>query len=1108
MSLRRWLNHSTWSAAVVLPAVTALVWGSAPFAPPARAAAGGPLTAGHLTVDGATDPLGTDNPAPALGWQLRASAGRVPADGAPATGESSNGQRQSAYRVLVADDARKLGAGQGNVWDSGRIRSADSTGVSYGGPKLTSSRTYYWKVQVWDAHGAASAWSPTARWETGLLGAGDWQGARWISPDTGSAHSWSDFTLDTDFTIKSGAASVLFRAKDARNFYLWQINTASSPGKVVLRPQVQLDGAFSTLGETDLSSVITQADVHTPHHLRVEAHGSTFTTWVDGTEVDSRTNDALTKGTLGFRTSTTAGVTEDALYDNVEVHGPDGAALFQDGFGTSPDPLFPGTAITDGQLQPKDGVTLLNSEPDAPMLRKTFTLPGKKVASARAYVYGLGFYELHLNGGKVGDHVLAPSATPYDQRNAYATYDVTGDLRQGANAVGLWLGNGYGPKFSPYGFRWTGPKQAVMALKVRYTDGTSQDITTDDSWRWSSGAITGNDLYAGESFDAGLDRAGWDRPGFDAAGWQPVRTVTAPSARLTADTMPPLRVTGTLRAAKLSEPEPGVYVYDFGQDIAGWERLRVRGAAGTRVRMRTAEEVGADGMLDTATNRAAAATDTYTLAGKGATETYEPRFTYHGFRYLEVTGFPGKPRPGSVDARVVHADVASTGSFTSSDPLLNQIWRNNRWSILNNSMSLPTDNPVRDERTPPGMDVQAYHDASTREFGMDSYYAKYLKDMPPGTALPNDAANAQQPDMGGDQITLAWTLYEQYGDRATLASAYPAMKTFVDTNAKDVPGHIWPADRGFGDWCPPDRSAAANGGQGGPDAGDCTSEVPVVNTALSYLQALDVAKSARALGHGTDAAHFTALAADIKGAFNTEFLNAAGDTYGDGRQTTSVLPLAFGMVPAADVDKVGRQLVDTVLTKDGGHLDTGIFGTRYLVDALAAAGRTDVAMTVLDQRDYPGFGYEIGRGATSSWEQWTYSSNMETHDHAMFAGINASLYTKLGGIEPTGPGYRALKVDPELPAGLRHAAASLDTVRGRVATSWTVTGGRLSLDVTVPVGSTATVAVPRSAAHGAHAPHGAKPVRGTGGKAAYSVGSGHWHFTGAGPAAPPRPARR
>jgi alpha-L-rhamnosidase len=737
-----------------------------------------------------------------------------------------------------------------------------------------------------------------------------------------------------------------------------------------------------------------------------------------------------------------------------------------------------------------------NTTADAPMLRTTFSL-AKPVAKARAYVFGLGFYELHLNGSKVGDQVLSPASTPYAQRDLYATYDVTSDLQQGANAVGLWLGNGYDANFSPYGFRWLGPKQAIMLIDVTFTDGTQQTVTTNDSWTWSPSPITSNDIYNGESYDARLNQTGWDEPGFNASSWQPVQTVAAPGGALEADMMPPITVAETLNAVKLTEPEPGVYVYDFGQNIAGWEVLKTQGPAGATVTMQTAEELLSNGTIDTTTNRNALSTDTYTLAGTGSVETYEPRFTYHGFRYLEVTGDPQTPTLSSVQARVVHANLTSTSTFTSSDTLLNQIWQNNQWTMLNNQMSTPTDNPVRDERTPPGMDVQAYHDASTVEFDMDTFYANYLLDMPPGTALPNDAGNAQQPDMGGDQVTLAWTLYQQYGDLATLAATYPLMKQFVDTNATNVPGYIW--STGFGDWCPPDLSSNANGGMGDPSAGNCTSEVPIVDTALSYIQALDVAKAATALGQTSDAAHYNQVADNIKQAFNTTFLNAGGASYGDGSQVTSVLPLAFGMVPTADIPAVGARLVDNILTTNGGHLDTGIFGTRYLMDALAAVGRTDVAMTILNQTTYPGYGFEISKGATTDWEQWTYASDMESHDHAMFSGINASFYTQLAGIQPTGPGYSTVSIAPQIPAGLQHVAASINTVRGTVASSWTVTGDQVTLNVAIPVGATATVQVPNfgqgnsttvSPASGATL----QSSSGTG--TTYTVGSGTWQFTG------------
>ena len=1043
---------------------------------PATAAGASPaqLSVTNLRVDHTTDPLGIDDTHPSLSWQLDSPM---------------NDERQTSYRILVASAPDRLTPGGTDVWDSGKVASDASVGVAYGGPALQSTRRYYWTVQVWGVHGEASA--QPAWWEMGLLTPADWQGAPWISPDTADQDSWSDFALDVDFTIRKGAASVLFRAQDANNLYMWQVNSEVDPGKVMLRPHLEVNGSFSHLvPDVDVSRLITQQNVDKQHHLRVQADGATISTSIDGSVVNTLTDGTFGKGTIGFRVGDS---TEDSLYDNLTVNGADGS--FSDDFSTSPDPAFPQTTITDGQLQPGGGITLLNRDPGAPMLRDAFTL-GKKIGRARAYVDGLGFSELHINGSKVGDDVLSPANTPYQQRDLYKTYDVTNALRQGANAVGIWLGNGYGSRFSPYGFRWLGPKQASLLIDVTYTDGTRQAITTNDGWTWANGPITANDIYAGETYDARLEQRGWDQAGFDASTWKPVTPVAAPSTNLVADDVPPVRVAQTLRPVHLTEPQPGTYVYDLGQNIAGWERLNVTGPAGTRVRIRTAEDLGTEGMLDTTTNRNAASTDSYTLAGSGGTETYEPRFTYHGFRYVEVTGYPGTPTLDSIAGRVVHADVSSTGSFSSSDPLLNQIWENNRRTILNNSMSIPTDNPVRDERTPPGMDVQAYHDASTREFDMDRFYANYLLDMPPGTALPNDAGNSQNPDMGGDQISLAWTLYEQYGDRATLERMYPAMKAFVDTNAK-VPGHIWPADHGFGDWCPPVYGPGVNGGLGSPDIGDCTSEVSLVNTALSYLQAADLAKAAAALGQTADAARYTTLASNIKDAFNATFLNAAHNGYADGRQTTSILPLAFGMVPADDVKAVGDRLVDTILNTGNGHLDTGIFGTRYLMDALTHIGRIDVAMTVLDQKTYPGFGYEISQGATTDWEEWTYRSSMESHDHAMFAGINASLYTQLGGITPTGPGYETLTIAPKVPAGLHHVSASLETARGKVASSWTKDRHTFELDVTIPVNATATLSVPLFG-HGKNsvtAAHSAALQHVEAGTAIYAVGSGHWHFT-------------
>jgi len=435
---------------------------------------------------------------PTFSWQLASAV---------------NGERQTAYRVRVND-----------VWDSGRVASGASVGVPYDGPALQPGHRYVWTVQVWDSHGRPSAWSTPQP----LAAPTDWQGAQWISPDT--TDSWSNFVLDTDFTIRAAAAGVVFRAKDSANYYLWQINTVTTPGKVMLRPHVQVGGRFSTLAEVDLSPVVTPANASAPHHLRVRADGATITTWVDGTQVDARTDTSLARGTIGFRTSTSAGVTEDALYDNLALHGLDGTSLFADDFSLSPDPRFAQQKIVTGQLEPAGDPALLGAGHAAPMLRRTFTL-AKPIAHADVDVTGLGFYELHLNGAKVGDAVLAPADTPYDRRDLYDTYDVTGQLKPGANAVGIMLGNGYGQRFSPYGFRWLGPEQAVMTLTVTYTDGTAQTVTTDRSWTWSESPITSDDIYDGETYDARQEQHGWDTTGFDASQWQPVTTVAARPAR-------------------------------------------------------------------------------------------------------------------------------------------------------------------------------------------------------------------------------------------------------------------------------------------------------------------------------------------------------------------------------------------------------------------------------------------------------------------------------------------------------------------------------------------------------------------------------------------------
>jgi alpha-L-rhamnosidase len=1052
-------------------------------------------------------PLGIDDPRPSLGWQLRST---------------ERGTAQSAYRIEVAESEAQLESGD-LVWDSGQTASPESVSVPYAGPALASRGRYFWRVRVWDEHSEASAWSPPSWWEMALGTLSSWDGAEWITPEAATeASTWTDYRVDTDFTIATGAAGVAFRAQDPSDFYMWQvkIEDEGSPGEeVLLRPHVQQAGEWSVLDEVDINDVITPAAAHEQHHLTIEAKGDTITTFVDGEEVDVLEDDTFSAGGIGFRSGDGS---EDASFDQLEIHDLEDHELFSDEFGSDPDAAFPGAEISGGALRVHGSeVRLISTTPPAPELRKEFALKHSpaEITSARIYAIGLGLYEMGLSGARVGDRVLAPPATGYSKRLRYQTYDVTSLLRGGEtqNAIGMTLAEGYGPRFSKYGWRWLGPREARVLLDIHYEDGDEQQVISDDSWRWSEGAVREATLYGGETYDA-TAADDWDEPGFDDDGWAPVKAATPPAGSLEADATPPIRVVETLHPVGLSEPEDGVYVFDLGRNVSGWARIRVPGDAGT-VRLRYAEEIEPDGTLDTTTNRNAAATDTFIPSGDPGEETFEPEFTYHGFRYVELSGLPSsfEPTLDTLEGRVVRADVPVTSEFESSDPMLNRIYANNRWTMENNMVSYPTDNPVRDERTGPGMDMQAYVDAAVRDFGDDRFLAAFLDQL--------EEEWGGSPDMNLAHIPIAWALYEQYGDRAALAAAYPSMTAALDNyvNETEATGGVWPEPppgehEGFGDWCPPVPAGAVDGGVGGTDLDvyeECFSEVSLVNTALAYRDARVVATAAEALDHATDATHFDSVAEAIESTFESTFGNA-GAGYGSERQVTGILPLAFGMIGAgARREDVARALIERIEDEEPQmHLDTGIFGTRFLLDALVAADRPELALTMLDQTSYPGFGFEIefgpqiglppGHGATTDWEAWAYHSDKASHDHAMFAGINASFVTKLAGIEPRAPGYAEIAIAPVVPAGLGHAAATLQTVRGEIASSWTRDGDSIGLDVTVPANATAEVSVPTNVGDEvlesgtpAAASPGVTYLRDEGSTSVYEVGSGEFRFVAA-----------
>lgn len=721
-------------------------------------------------------------------------------------------------------------------------------------------------------------------------------------------------------------------------------------------------------------------------------------------------------------------------------------------------------------------------EAGSPLLRRDFVLE-HEVVRATAHAYATGWYRLLLNGTELTERVLAPVNSNYPRGLFYDSYDVTSFVRRGANAVGLWLGRGYNQSYSKYGYRWDAPPAVLLQLEIVFRDGSTQTIVTDGAWKWAASPILENDIYHGETHDARRESTGWSRPGFADAGWTAVTLRSAPPGPLISCPFPGIAVTADLRPVRMTEPAPGTFIFDFGQNIAGWVRLRAAGPPGTRIQLRHAEELHADGTLDVKTNRAARATDTCILAGRGE-ETWEPRFTYHGFRYVEVTGYPDRPSLDSLTGRAIRAAVDEAGSFRSSDPFINRLHENFRWTIANNLVGIPTDTPTRDERTPCQMDSLAVEEAAICNFGMAAYYTKWLHD------IAGDGGDL--PSWTGDQVVLPFLLYQHYGDRRILERHFDNMKQVVEKFAATAEaGNRW-AD-GFGDWAAPSPTGSFKAS---------FNEGELVGTAFFIRTARIVAETAAILGRADDAERFTRLATDTCAAFEARFYRAASATYGSGRQVTSILPLAFDLVAPANRPAVVAALRDRITQVDGGRLDTGIFGTRYLFEVLIDHGLADLAFSVLTAPGYPGYADQIAQGATTTWEQWSFRGKMQTHNHAMFSGPDDTLFSRLAGIHPGAPGYREIVIRPAFPSGLTFVECSRETPLGRVSSHWHRTADRLVLRVGIPANATARVHLPTPDADAVT--ESGRPARHAAGVLAIhtdaagtvlTVGSGDFEFT-------------
>ncbi len=713
-----------------------------------------------------------------------------------------------------------------------------------------------------------------------------------------------------------------------------------------------------------------------------------------------------------------------------------------------------------------------------PMLRREFKL-GRAVARARAYVTSHGLYEMYLNGHRVGDAFFTPGWTSYNKRLQYQTYDVTALLKTGDNAVGVQLGNGWYRGNLPGGIdrrNVYGERLALLLqVEISYTDGRKELIGTDQGWKAATGPILMSEIYHGETYDARLEKPGWTAPGFDDRGWSAVQVVSHRTDDLVASAGPPVRRIQELKPVRIFKTPAGDTVADMGQNMVGWVRLTAQGPTGTTITLRHAEVLDKQGNLYTENLRSAKATARYTLAG-GGPETFEPHFTFFGFRYVAVDGYPGELAPDALTGVVVHSDMAKAGEFETSKPLVNQLQHNILWGQKGNFLDVPTDCPQRDERLGWTGDAQVF--SRTAAFNMDvaGFFTKWLRDVAADQfedgrvphVVPNVLTRPDNPAAGSAgwadaAVIVPWNMYLAYGDKRLLEEQYDTMTRWVEYERKRAgDDFIWKGDFHFGDWlayAAPSREARSYPG--------ATTGRDLIATAFFAHSTDLLQRTALVLGKREDAARYAEQLGRIKGAFRDEFVSGRGRV-GENTQTAYVLALQFDLLPEELRPIAAQRLAEEI--RERKHLTTGFLGTPYLCHVLTRYGYLDEAYLLLNRDEYPSWLYPVKQGATTIWERWDsqkpdgsfQDSSMNSFNHYAYGAIGEWMYRVMAGIETdeSAPGYKHVLIEPRPGGGFTAVKASHDTMYGRVGSAWTLEGGRLTLAVEVPANTRATVRLP------------------------------------------------
>jgi alpha-L-rhamnosidase len=1108
-NLRGILSSLLCAAALPLIAQTA-----APAAGHTASPANGPV---DLRVDNLKTPLGIDDPAPSFSWQLH---------------DPAHGAKQTAYEVQVASRADLLRQGKADIWDSGRVSSGESLNIHYAGPAIAASTRYYWRVKVWNAANQPYPSAETAWWETGLLTQDAWH-AQWIGYETPEE---STVRHASATWIASPDAKTLAAEKSHEQHYAYRAT--------VNLTQPAIFAALYATGQDTVSAWVNGIPVLKANPLppwqqmpwkkfvRAEISGKLaagpnsiaveaihYVVNPNGM-VDNDAPPMIATLVVEYADGTWTSFSTNTGWKTT-IHAPSGwpATQFNDSG------WMDAVARTTDPNDPAFGHPWI---PDSvKSLRHNFAVTSP-IKSARLYSTALGAYELFLNGKRVGDQVLSPGWTDYRQHVVYQTYDVTAQLAQGQNAIGALLAPGwYSDSLEwlqqPNNYGATPPALRAQ-LRIEHADGSVEWINTDANWQASTSYILHSEIYDGESQDghAILQTFGSFVNSAIADKWPHAITVDPAPVTIEAQGFQPIRAERAISAKALSQPKPGVYVYDFGQNMSGVEQLHVHGPAGTTIRMRFAEVLNADGTLYTDNLRTAKVTDYFTLSGSGEEE-FTPQFTFHGFRYAELTGLPSAPAKDAVQVLVIHTDAPFTAKLTTGSAMINQLWSNIQWGQRSNFVGLPTDCPQRDERLGWMADAQVFWRAASYNMAIAPFSRKFAADMrgtqddahfygiyAPGTWQPHTGSGAGWSDAG---VVIPWTSWLQTGDTSIIDQNWDAMRNYIDAIASANPGYLWKNQSGtpFGDWLSPEGK----------------TDYVLIATAYWAYDVTLMRQMALATNRTADAEKYAQLFDKIRDAFQKQFVHPDGfipgadnspspfgqinnpnaKSNGGDTQTGYVLALHMNLLPDNLRAAAAKHLADKI---EANHdlLGTGFLGTPYLLEELTRAGYSKLAYKLLLNTQYPSWGYMVTHGATTMWERWNGDQmrgdpSMNSYNHYAYGAVADWIYRYAAGVDTTqtGAGFHTIVLHPVFDAQLGSVSFDYDSTYGPIHSDWKIADNTATWHVTIPANTTGWL--PLNADEAKNYKLGGAPITSSkqaqaasqNGQQGYALASGTYTFT-------------